>query len=437
MANTRSNMRRLVMPAGPMANAGEAPAKPDHAAVTAAVDKLQDTFARFVEANDQRLAEIEKGRGDVVSEEKVDRINAELGNLQQTVDGLGDLLQANAVRGTNDNVPAAVKTNERAFEAYVRKGGDDAYAATIKPDSVRAAATTQSDPDGGFLVPDGQESAITTVLGLTSIMRSISTVISTSQAVYTVNKDTRGASSGWVGEQGARTETDTPSLSQIRIPTHEIYANPAATQGLLDDAATDIGAWFASSVATEFDEKEGAAFVSGNGVEKPKGFLDYTTVADASWAWGKLGFKTSGVAAALSDSSNNGIDALIDLVYALKSQFRASSTFVMNDLTAATVRKLKDDQGNYHWQPSSQAGEPATLLGYAALTDEHMPNIAANAFPIAFGDFRRGYMIVDRIGIRVLRDPYTNKPYVHFYTTKRVGGGIQDFQAIKLLKISA
>jgi HK97 family phage major capsid protein len=439
----RAGMKRLAVVA-PQANAADPaptpqPSAPGSAEIKGAVEKLQNAFAAFTQANDERLAALEKGKEDVVANERVDRISADITSMQAQVEGLGDLLQGAVHAGSGDRVAPEVAANVAAWDRFVRRGDEAAYAATIKPAAIKAAGSTQSDPDGGFLVPDAQESAITRILGTTSIMRGLASVVNTSRPAYEINKDIGGASSGWVEEQESRPETDTPQLSKITIPTHEIYANPRATQGLLDDAATNVEEWFANAVRIEFDEQEGAAFISGSGIGKPKGLISdgYTKVANASWAWGKLGFSVSGVAAALSDGSNNGVDALTDLVYSLKAGYRQGASFLMNDLTTAAVRKLKDGDGQYLWQPAIQPGEPATLLGYAVRSDDNMPDIAANAFPIAFADFRRGYTIVDRIGIRVLRDPYTSKPYVSFYTTKRVGGGVSDFQAIKLLKISA
>ena len=184
-----------------------------------------------------------------------------------------------------------------------------------------------------------------------------------------------------------------------------------------------------------FAQQEGAAFVNGDGTNKPKGFLQYTTVAEASWAWTKIGYVATGTAGAFDPDAP--IDAVIDLVYALKAGYRQNATFVMNRKTQAAVRKLKDADGQYLWQPPTQANGHASLLNYSIVEAEDMPDIAANAFAIAFGDFKRGYLVVDRQGVRVLRDPFTAKPYVLFYTTKRVGGGVQDFDAIKLLKFAA
>jgi HK97 family phage major capsid protein len=209
---------------------------------------------------------------------------------------------------------------------------------------------------------------------------------------------------------------------------------PAATPQLLDDAAVNIDEWIADEVRVAFAEQEGAAFVSGDGSNKPRGFLDYDQVADGSWVWGKIGFIATGVAGAFPAS--NPTDKLIDLAYSVKSAYRANAHFVMNRATEAAIRKFKDADGNYIWQPAARPGEAPTLLGHPVAESEDMPSIADEATAIAFGDFRRGYLIVDRVGIRILRDPYSSKPYVLFYTTKRVGGGVQDFNAIKLLKFA-
>ncbi len=210
---------------------------------------------------------------------------------------------------------------------------------------------------------------------------------------------------------------------------------PAATSAFLDDAAVDVGQWIAEEVNAAFAQQEGIAFVTGNGTNKPKGFLAETTIAEASWEWGKLGYVATGNAGALPAS--NGSDVLVDLVYALKAGYRQNASWVMNRKTQSVVRKLKDSTGNYLWQPAATADGKATLMGFDLVEAEAMPDIAANSLSIAFGDFKRGYLVVDRQGVNVLRDPYSAKPYVLFYTTKRVGGGVQNFDAIKLLKFAA
>jgi HK97 family phage major capsid protein len=207
---------------------------------------------------------------------------------------------------------------------------------------------------------------------------------------------------------------------------------PAATQMLLDDAVVDQ--WIAEEVETAFAEQESAAFVSGDGVNKPRGFLASPTVANASWSWGNLGYLATGGPAF---PATNPSDILVELVYALRAGYRQNAAFVMNRKTQGLVRRFKDTNGAYLWQPPASAGAPATLMGFPVVEAEDMPDVAANALAVAFGDFRRGYLVVDRAGVRVLRDPYSAKPYVLFYTTKRVGGGVQDFDAIKLLKFAA
>jgi HK97 family phage major capsid protein len=266
-----------------------------------------------------------------------------------------------------------------------------------------------------------------------SPMRQIASVRQTSATVFR-KPVSLGAASAWAAETGSRAETTAPTLDLLEFPAAELYAMPAATQTLLGDAYADVDEWLADEVEASFSAQESAAFVSGDGSNKPKGFLSYDKIADASHAWDKIGFILSGADGAFA--SSDPADKLIDLVYSLKSQFRANARFVMNRRTVSAVRKLKDGDDNYLWSPG-MAGEAASLLGYPVTEIEDMPDMAEALFSIAFGDFRRGYLIVDRQGARVLRDPYSMKPYVLFYTTKRVGGGVQNFDAIKLMKFAA
>ena len=244
-----------------------------------------------------------------------------------------------------------------------------------------------------------------------------------------------GPAVGWVGETDARPETTASTLAELQFATMELYAMPAATASLLEDSVVDIDQWIAAEVEASFAEQEGAAFVAGDGSAKPKGFLDYTTVAEASWAWEKIGYVATGVDGAWPASDPS--DTLIDLVYALKAGYRQNASWVMNRKSQAAIRKFKDADGNYIWQPPAGTGQRAMLMGFPLVEAEDMPDIASDETAIAFGDFRRGYLVVDRTGVSVLRDPYSAKPYVLFYTTKRVGGGVQDFDAIKLLKFGA
>nr|WP_010399411.1 phage major capsid protein [Paracoccus sp. TRP] len=399
---------------------------------------LNRAFAAFKDEHQAEISSINARFADVVQTEKVERINAEITRLQGALDETNAMLAAARLGGGVGSVDRSdspeTREHARAFNQFFRRGVE----AGLRELEVKAALRTDSDPDGGYVVPDQMEQTIDRVLGSVSAMRSIASVISISAGSYKKLVNQGGAAAGWVGERQARPETATPTLAELAFPAMEIYANPAATQTLLDDARVDIAAWLAEEVSTAFAEAEAAAFITGDGVNRPRGILAYDTVANASYAWGKIGYTASGVAAALTDASHNGVDALIDLVYGLKQGYRQNARFLMNRSLQAAIRKLKSKTEElYLWQPPVQAGQPATLLGYPISDDDNMPDIAAGAFPIAFGDFRRGYLIVDRFGIRVLRDPFTNKPYVHFYTTKRVGGGVQNFDAIKLLKIAA
>jgi HK97 family phage major capsid protein len=269
------------------------------------------------------------------------------------------------------------------------------------------------------------------VLFVSASIRAVATVVNVDATAYDVLVDRTETGAGWASETAAVTETATPVIERITIPLHELSALPKTSQRLLDDAAFDIEAWLAARIAEKFARAEAAAFVNGNGVDKPKGFQDYPKVANASWAWGSLGYVAGGNA-----SSVVSTDPLVDLVYALGAEYRAGATFVMNSKTTGVIRKLKDADGRYLWSDGFAAGEPARLLGYPVLIAEDMPDIAAGAHPIAFGNFARGYTIAERPDLRVLRDPFSAKPHVLFYATKRVGGAVSDFAAIKLLRVA-
>jgi HK97 family phage major capsid protein len=239
---------------------------------------------------------------------------------------------------------------------------------------------------------------------------------------------------GWVAETGTRAETATPSIDLLTFPMGELYAMAAATQTILDDALLDMDQWLAGEIAESFANAEGIAFITGDGVNKPRGMLNYTIAADPA-PWGQLGYIATGAAGAFA--TTNPIDRLIDLTYAPKTPYRANASFLMSRRTVGQVRKFKDTTGQYIWQPSLVAGQPPTLLGFPLYECEDLPDVAAGSHSIAFGDFAKGYLIVDRADVRVLRDPYSVKPFVMFYVTKRVGGGVQDFDAIKLLRFAA
>ncbi|NNM72655.1 phage major capsid protein [Enterovirga aerilata] len=400
--------------------------------VAAAFDDFARTFDAFRAANDERLAEIEtRLSADVVSEEKLARIDAALDDAKRRLDRV-QIERSRPALGAPSEAgrDAGLAEHKAAFDLYVRAG----EASGLKRLEEKALSAG-SGPDGGYLVPGTVEKEVLTRLANLSPIRAISSVRTISTGLYKRAFSTAGPASGWVGETASRPQTASPNLAELAFPAMELYAMPAATQTLLDDAVVDIDAWLAAEVETVFAEQEGLAFVRGDGVNKPKGFVAAPAVAEASWSWGNLGYVATGAAGAFP--AEGPADVLIDLIYALKAGYRQNAVFVMNRKTQSAMRKFRDDTGAYMWQPPAAAGQPATFMGFPVVEAEDMPDIAANAFPIAFGDFRRGYLVVDRAGIRVLRDPYSAKPYVLFYTTKRVGGGVQDYAAIKLLKFAA
>ena len=409
----------------------ETKVEPGSRDVNDAFDGFMTTFEAFRQANDHRLEQIEtRMSADVVTLEKVDRLNSALDEHKAKLDAL--TLKARRPRLGHDGDEArSTQSSEHkaAFERYVRRG-DAGLLVNIESKSLSVG----SDPDGGYLVPAETETEIGRLLAAASPIRAIAGVRQVSASVYKKPFAISGAATGWVGETAARAETASPTLAELQFPTMELYAMPAATQSLLDDSAVNVDQWIAEEVQTVFAEQEGAAFVTGNGVNKPRGFLDYTIVDDGSWSWGNVGYVPTGAAGAFPASDAS--DVLVDLVYSLKAGYRQGSYWVMNRRTQAEIRKLKDANGHYLWQPAATADGRASLMSFPIAEAEDMPDIAADATAIAFGDFRRGYLIVDRLGVRVLRDPYSSKPYVLFYTTKRVGGGVQNFEAIKLLKFA-
>jgi len=395
--------------------------------VKQAFEDFLSGFAAFKEANDERLAGLERRSGDVLTEEKVARIDTALTETRAKIDQLMLASARPQLGGERKAFDPALSERKARFDRYVRKG--DGLDIEVK------AMSEGSNADGGYTVPLEIERTIDRVLSQASPIRAIAGVRQIGGGTYRKPITTAGAASGWVGETGSISQTGTPTLAALDFPAMELYAMPAATQTLLDDSQVDIEQWLADEVQIVFAEQEGAAFVNGDGSNKPKGFLHYTNVADASWSWGNIGYVASGADGAFA--SSNPSDALLDLAYAPKQGYRANGRWVMNRKTESAVRKFKDDNGNYIWQPGTAAGQPATIFGYPVTESEDMPDIASNSTSIAFGDFARGYLIVDRVGIRVLRDPYSAKPYVLFYTTKRVGGGVQNFEAIKLMKFAA
>jgi HK97 family phage major capsid protein len=421
-----------------------------------AVDALHAGFEEFKKANDERLAQIEKkGSADVVTEAKLQKIEADLEKAQKIADEavLASKRQSRIVTDERGEVVdldrkaqewASMNARRRgavagsfgaadmdgykaAFDTFLRKGEE-----VMGPDE-RKALSVGTDPDGGYVVNPDLSGRIVMKVFETSPMRAYASVQVISSDALEGLFDLNEASSGWVGETDSRAETNTPQLGKWRIPAHELYAKPKATQKLLDDASINMEAWLASKVSEKFARDEANAFVVGNGVNKPRGFL---TFPSGTTLPGTIERFDTGVNGAFAAAPNGG-DVLINALYGLKQQYRANATWFMNRATLKLTRKLKDSDGAYLWSPGIAAGQPASLLGYPVASFEDMPDPATDSLSIAVGDMREAYQIVDRLGIRTLRDPYSAKPYVEFYTTKRVGGDVVNFEALKLIEFTA
>lgn len=388
-------------------------------------------FEEFKRVNDERIEAVKKGNGVADLEAKLatmsdamSRIEAEKQALEARVNKIG---LSGSGEGKGDDAKSEHKS---AYMKWLRKGVDSGLA-----ELEAKALNITTDADGGYAVPEEIDRDIQQTLLDISPVRSVATVRQISTSDYKKLVSRRGAASGWVDEDDGRTATNTPTLAQVTPFMGEIYANPQATQTMLDDVFFDAEGWLAGEIADEFAYQEGVAFITGNGTKKPKGFLAYSTAAtaDSGRAFGTLQHVLSGADGAFVAAPNGG-DCLITTVQSLKAGHRPGAVWMMNSLTLAAVRKLKDGDGNYLWRPGLEAGAPSSILGYRVVEAEGMPDLAADSLSIVFGNFRAGYLIVDRVGVRTLRDPYSNKPYVGFYTTKRVGGAVVDSEAIKVVK---
>ena len=358
-----------------------------------------------------------------------DQTEANVAALRQDVDEVKARLDKVSRAASRPAIGGSAMPSEEV------KGFVDGYLRRGRETEIKSISGTNPS-DGGYAVPQQIDAIIARELHEISPIRSIAQIVQTGTAGYRKLVATGGTSSGWVSETAGRPETDTPNFAEIAPPTGDLYANPAASQSMLDDAAFDIETWLANEIAIEFARAEGSAFVGGTGIDQPEGFLNVptSTVDDSVRAFGTLQYVGSG--------DSDGFDAspegkLIDLIHTMKAGHRQGASFVMNSATLATVRKLKTADGAFLWQPGMVEGQPDRLLGYPVVEAEDMPDVASGEFPIAFGNFRHGYLIAERSATQVLRDPFSNKPFVHFYATKRIGGKVLDSNAIKLLKIEA
>jgi len=347
--------------------------------------------------------------------------------FQQTEERMNmlDRKTLNAARTPLAGATEAGAPHKKAFNAYVRSGDDDGLRGLHLEGK---ALSTAVNSDGGYLVDPQTSDIVKSVLNTTASIRAIATVVNVEATSYDVLVDHTDVGAGWATESSIIGESDTPQIDRITLQLHELSALPKASQRLLDDSAFDIEGWLAGRIADKFARAEAGAFINGDGIDKPKGFLAHSTVDNDVWVWGNLGYVPTGVAGDIT------ADSIVDVVYALGAQYRANASFVMNSKTAGMVRKLKDMDGRFLWSDGLAAGEPARLMGYPVLIAEDMPDVAADAMAMAFGDFAAGYTIAERPDLRILRDPFSAKPHVLFYATKRVGGDVSDFAAIKLLK---
>lgn len=385
---------------------------------------IKGAFDEFKKANDKELEAIKAEKGKLSGQ--VDTLNEKLGELDNLKSELEKELKAAKRPGTTTGKESG--EYKAAFSQFVRKGNEDGLA-ELQQKAVQVAV----DEDGGYAAPEELDQSLLEILRQDNVMREECGSIIISASGYKKLVNVGGAGSGWVGETDDRPDTSSPKLKEIIATMGEIYAKPKSTQQALDDMFFDVEQWLSSEVAIEFAEQESAAFLLGNGANKPKGLLAHTMAltGDKDRAFGTLQNFNSGSAGSFDS------DDLLNLIYGLRKGYRNGAKFMMNGLTQMYVRKFKDSEGNYLWQPGLQAGQPSSLLGYGIAENEDMPDVAADANAVMFGNFKRAYSVVDRMGTRVLRDPFSSKPYVEFYTTKRVGGLLTDSNAVKVLTLKA
>lgn len=430
---------------------GVARVRADGSDPAALVGQIKAAFEEFKATNDQRIKSLEKGKADAVLDEKVEKINSHITDLQGQLAEVASKAAAMSLSGggaTEDEAAQArvfarhVKRDAVSVEEYREyKAAQGKYIRTGNQGAMNVLAqmSVDSDPNGGYSVTPDMTGRIVERIYETSPMRQVASVVTIGTDALEGFNDLDEAGAEWVGERAARPDTGTPTLGKYSIPVHEIAAQPKATQKLLDDSAFDIEAWLAGKVADKFARAENLAFVNGDGIEKPRGLLTYNTAAtaDASRPWGTFEHINTGANGGWG-TAPNGSDKLIDLVFAVKANFRNNAAWMMSRATVAGVRKLKDGDGTYLWQPNFEARQGGLLLGYPIVEAEDMPaTTGTGALAVAFGDFAQAYTIVDRVGIRILRDPFTDKPFIRFYTTKRVGGAAINFEAVKFLRFAS
>lgn len=419
------------------------------------IEELGRAFEEFKKVNDERLKTIEAGMGEESPEhrEKLQKIEADIDRALEIKDRIEKMearLDGDGVGAGGGGQDRLVAEHKQAFINWMRKDSSETRAALEaaerKAMEIKGAVTVGTGSEGGHAVPEELDRDIAQKLLDISPLRQICLVVTTGTGDYKKLVDTRGAASGWVGEGGTRSETGTPVLEQVAPTFGELYALPKTSEWALDDIFFDVEGWLRDSVASEFAKQEGIAFISGNGTNKPTGFLDGTPVttgdeASPARAFGTLQYFPTGKADGFANSRVDSPpgdpgDVFMDTIYGLKAGYRMNARWLMSKATLGTVRKFKDADGDYLWRPGLEAGQPPTILGYPITEAEDMPDIAADAFPIAFGSFRDAYVIVDRIPMRVTRDDVTSKGHVLFYVRQRRGGKLYNDDALKLIKVA-
>ena len=393
--------------------------------VTERVHALGNAWEQFKTVNDARLSEIEKkGNADPLYNEHLARIGNALDRQQRRIDTLETAQARPGFELEGKSYGADVSEYRSAFCNYMRKGLENG----LEDLQVKALSITGDGSEGGYLVTPQISERIVQIVRESSPMRELAGIETISTDSLELIEDAGEMTASWVTETATRSETNTPALGKRVIETHEMFAQPQATQKLIDDASINIEEWAANKIAERFSRLEAQAFIGGSGIGEPTGILSYAS----GTSWGQVEqFNTA-------SASTIAADDVLTLFYGLKDEYAKNATFLMNRSTVQHLRLLKDGTtGQYIWQPGLSLGTPDTLMGVPVALASDMPAMADNALSIAVGDFRRGYLIVDREAIRVLRDPYTAKPFVRFYTTKRVGGEVVDFEAIKLLRVTS
>ena len=405
--------------------------------ITEKIDRLQTTI-------ETREAEIEAARKSVVEahDAKIEELEAALSRAGSAApDPAAELeLRSQACelirtdhydQGLRLDLDPADVANEdlevfklyrRHFSTYIRRDADAFLKKLEVPDLKTRLLSVDRDPGGGYWVKPEMSARISKIVFETSPVREFATIETIASDSLELIRDENQAGFGWVAEQEDRPETTTPDIGKKTIHAHELYAEPRVTQKLLDDAGFNVEAWLSQKVAERFARAEATAFVGGTGVGQPRGINTYpsgTTTGNIE----QINSGTSGAVTA---------DGLFDLVYSIKSPYLRNARFLAARLTIRDVRKLKDGQGNYLWERNFQVGQPLNILGFPMHQADDVAAVSAGSLSILFGDFKMGYTIVERFGTRVLRDPFTTKPFIKLYTTRRVGGDVVNFEALKI-----